>query len=262
MSSRQKFIAAACMLAGLLLARSATAGPPFITDDPEPVDYQHWEVYFFTLYNHDAGADFAQLPGIEVNYGVIPDVQLHIIPNGAIERQPGQSVHYGLGDTELGVKWRFLQESDTLPMAGIFPLVELPTGDSGRGLGNGETQIFLPLWLQKSWGKDKEWTCFGGGGFWINPGRDHRDFFRLGIELQRDLSKQLTLGGEIYHETPAAKFGSGADSGMVVGSQGHTAFNLGGYYNFDDNHHLLFSAGRDLDGPDHFSLYFAYQLTF
>ena len=27
----------------LLVAARLWAGPPFLTDDPEPVDYQHWE---------------------------------------------------------------------------------------------------------------------------------------------------------------------------------------------------------------------------
>jgi hypothetical protein len=36
-------------LAGfVLLSSSALAGPPFITDDPEPVDHLHWEIYTFS----------------------------------------------------------------------------------------------------------------------------------------------------------------------------------------------------------------------
>ena len=27
----------------------AQAGPPYITDDPEPVEYQHWEFYVASL---------------------------------------------------------------------------------------------------------------------------------------------------------------------------------------------------------------------
>jgi hypothetical protein len=33
------------LAAFLLLSSSALAGPPFVTDDPEPVDYLHWELY-------------------------------------------------------------------------------------------------------------------------------------------------------------------------------------------------------------------------
>ena len=33
-------------------SRLVFAGPPFITDDPEPVDLKHWEVYLFGTYEH------------------------------------------------------------------------------------------------------------------------------------------------------------------------------------------------------------------
>jgi hypothetical protein len=224
------------------------AGPPFVTDDPDTTDYKHWEIDFFSTYSHANGADFAIAPALEVDYGVLPDVQLHIVAPLAYDRQPGGSAQWGYGDTELGVKYRFFRETETLPEIGIFPLVEAPTGDSGRGLGNGQTQIFLPVWLQKSWG---DWTTYGGGGFWYNPGVDQKNYFRMGWLLQRNIGKYFTLAGEVFHETPASQ-----------GGNGHTAFNLGGYINFTDVHHILFSAGRDIDGPNHFSCYLGYQLLF
>jgi hypothetical protein len=232
-------------------AGQAWAGPPFVTDDPDTTDYKHWEIDTFTLYGHTAGADFAQIPALEVDYGLVPDVQLHAILPLTYARVPGGSSQYGYGDTELGVKYRFFHETDVLPEIGTFPLVEVPSGDSGRGLGNGQTQIFAPLWFQKTFGQKKDWTTFGGGGFWYNPGEDHRNFYRFGWELQHDLNQTLTLGAEIYHETP-----------FYGGGHGHTAFNVGGYLNFDEHNHVLFSAGRDIDGPNHFSCYLAYQLLF
>jgi hypothetical protein len=33
----------------VLLAQSALAGPPYISDDPEPTDYQHFEIYTYSL---------------------------------------------------------------------------------------------------------------------------------------------------------------------------------------------------------------------
>lgn len=253
----------------LLGSGRAIAGPPFVTDDPEPVEFKHWEVYLFGIYNHPAGTDTGQFPAVEINYGVIPDVQLHLIAGLNYDRELHTSAQYGVSDTEFGIKYRFVQETEYLPMVGTFPLVELPTGDASRGLGNGYTQVFVPIWLQKSFGADKKWTSFGGGGFWYNPGDDHRNFWRLGIELQRDLSEQLTLGGEIFHETPSegSHFASPSTTGQqnttnAVGVHGHTAFNLGGYYNFDEHRHLLFSAGRDIDGRNRFSCYLGFQLTF
>lgn len=250
-------------------AQQASAGPPFVTDDPEPVEFKHWELYVFAIYNHPPQTDTGQFPAIEFNYGVVPNVQLHLIAPLTYDREGSGSAQYGYGDTELGIKYRFIQESDYVPMVGTFPLVELPTGDASRGLGNGYTQVFVPIWLQKSFGKNKEWTSFGGGGFWYNPGDDHRNFWRMGIELQRDLNEHLTLGGEVYHETPneSSRFASPSIIGQqettnAIGVHGHTAFNLGGYYNFDDHHHLLFTAGRDIDGRNRFACYVGFQWTY
>ena len=73
-------------------------------------------------------------------------------------RRPTGSAHYGYGDTELGVKFRFLHETDYLPEAAIFPLLEVPTGNASDGLGSGHVQAFLPMWLQKEfWRLDGLW---------------------------------------------------------------------------------------------------------
>ena len=114
---------------------TAQGGPPFVTDDPEPVDYQHWEFY---VASQDAklGGDWSGTgPHLELNYGVVPDVQLHLIAPLAYDVPPAGGSHYGYGDTELGVKYRFLQETNYLPQAGIFPLLELPTGSAHDNLG-------------------------------------------------------------------------------------------------------------------------------
>src|ERR1017187_9656497 len=62
----------------LVLAMQVVAGPPFLTDDPEPVDYQHWEAYLFTLGDH-SGSYNVQGPAVELNYGVLPETPLHLI---------------------------------------------------------------------------------------------------------------------------------------------------------------------------------------
>ena len=33
----------------VLLTQSALAGPPYLSDDPEPTDYQHFEIYTYSL---------------------------------------------------------------------------------------------------------------------------------------------------------------------------------------------------------------------
>jgi hypothetical protein len=50
-----------------------------------------------------------------VNYGVVPDVQLHtILPMTLYVPADGAS-SYGYSDTEFGVKYRFVHEDNWLP---------------------------------------------------------------------------------------------------------------------------------------------------
>lgn len=57
------------------------AGPPYFTDDPDPVKFHHWEFYLSTQDNFDVrnGSAAGSLPQVELNYGVLPDVQLHVV---------------------------------------------------------------------------------------------------------------------------------------------------------------------------------------
>ncbi len=73
---------------------------------------------------------------------------------------------FGLANTELGTKIRFVNpgEADWYPRIGLFPLIQVPTGNQGLSLGTGYVQMFLPVCLQKDWG---DWTVYGGG-YWIN----------------------------------------------------------------------------------------------
>jgi hypothetical protein len=51
----------------------------------------------------------------------------------------------GLGDIELGIKYRFVNLDDGGLQVGIFPMAELASGSARRGLGNGRTWYRLPL---------------------------------------------------------------------------------------------------------------------
>jgi hypothetical protein len=231
----------------VILPAMALAGPPFRTDDPEPVEYKHGEFYIASQGSFGDGSEMTA-PHVEINYGILPDVQLHLLAPLEYVNPKGESSHYGYGDTELGVKYRFIQEDALIPQVGIFPLVLLPTGDEDKNLGTGKVQALFPLWLQKSW---EPWKTYGGGGYWINPGSDNKDYWFFGWEVERKISEYLTLGAEIFHQTASEK---GGDS--------DTGFNIGGYINFSETHHLLYSVGRDISGPNDFSYYIGYQLTF
>lgn len=225
----------------------ALAGPPYNTDDPEPVGHRHWEFYLASQNSHNRDGWTGTVPHFEVNYGVVPNVQLHVIAPLAYAQTDRGNFVYGYGDTELGVKIRFVQEKDWVPQVGTFPFLEVPTGSHGSGLGNGTAQIFLPLWLQKSFGA---WTTYGGAGFWIDAGRRDRKWWYFGWLLQRKLIDGFTLGTEIFHQTA-----------REPGTERDTRFNVGGIVDVSEEQHLLFSAGRGFAGPNLFQFYLAYLVT-
>jgi len=236
----------------LLVASDAVhAGPPFQTDDPEPVELHHYEFYVASQQTVTRDGRAGTLPHLEFNYGALPNLQLHIVAPYAFSHPAGAPVQRGYGDTELGAKYRFVEEGDGTPQVGFFPLYIAPTGDDGRGLGNGASQFYLPVWLQKSWGK---WTSYGGAGYLINRAAGARNSWFVGWEVQRELSEMFTLGAEVFHR-----------SEQVSGAGSSDGFNVGAIVNFDDHNHLLFSAGKGLRNAaatNKASTYIAYQVTY
>jgi hypothetical protein len=255
---------------GLLLAAvvagmpsPSAAGPPFLTDDPEPVDYDHWEIIGFSMGTLVQGDAAGLMPGVEINYGALPNVQLHVKVSVAFNSQSVTGTQFGYGDTEFGVKYRFIDpdEDDWWPQVAVYPVVVAPTGNTARGLGSGAIHAVLPLWMQKDFGK---WTTYGGGGYGINPGPGNRDYWFVGWQLQRQITDNLTLGAELFHQT-AFTTGEPGSVGFPLGSKATTGFNLGGKYDFSENYHLLFSAGRGVQNAvtsNQFSYYLGLQWTF
>jgi outer membrane putative beta-barrel porin/alpha-amylase len=239
MSPRIRVVATHVLVASslLLAPRLALAGPPFLTDDPEPVEYKHSEFYVFSTYDGTKDGNQTAIPAFEYNFGVIPDTQLHLGVPFSRSAPSNASSEYGLGDTEVGVKYRFLQETDNCPQVGIFPMAELDTGEADKGLGNGKTWWRLPVWAQKRWGR---WTTYGGGGLVINHAAGQKDYHFAGWLLQNDINEKLTLGGEVFGQTKVTENGDST-----------TLLNFGGYYKFTPDFNLLFSVGHSVSGENH-----------
>jgi hypothetical protein len=69
----------------VVVCPSISAGPPFQTDDPEPIGFQHYEFYTFASSDGTPVETDAVGPAVEFNWGALPNVHLHIIvPEAAI----------------------------------------------------------------------------------------------------------------------------------------------------------------------------------
>lgn len=227
-------LAPALVLLVLLPLGVARAGPPFVTDDPDPVEDGHWEINSAAAGVRTASATTGVVPQFDINYGAAPGVQLHVMPQMAYSRPADGTRAYGVGDTELGVKVRFVDANGPRGewMLSVYPFYEAPTGSARRGLGAGASSVYLPLWLQWSGGG---WTTFGGGGYWIDSGTGRRNAWAAGWTVLYQFTPDLQLGGEVFGKT--------ADT---VGARRSAGFNVGGTYALGENSALLFSAGRGI----------------
>jgi hypothetical protein len=213
------------------LAGVARAGPPFITDDPEPTDEGHWEIYNYTLGQHMPG-DTSGEAGIDLNYGGAKDLQLTAVIPAQFSGPGGRD--WGMGDIELAAKYRFAHQSGPLGLdVAIFPRIFAPTAyDRGS---DRHANLLLPVWVEKDFGK---WSVFGGGGYQINPGPNGRNFWISGVTVTRQVSDRLMLGAELYHQTA-----------MTPGGKDFTTFNPGGQFKVTGHWSVLFSAGPGIQNP-------------
>ena len=226
---------------------AAFAGPPFLTDDPDPVDLHHIEVNLISQQTRAFVGHSGSVSG-EVNLGCATETQCHLALPVAFNVPVGGRWHAGLGDVELGVKYRFVNRPDDGWSAAVYPTLYLPTGDAGRSLGNGRAQLLLPLWVQQSSG---QWTWDAGIARLINPAPDARNSWFAGLLARRSFGERLSLGLELYRRTPTA-----------AREQSVTGFNVGAIFSVTEGQNLLISAGRGLThvATNQHTLFVAYQL--
>lgn len=213
-----------------MLATAAHAGPPFLTDDPEPTETGHWEIYAPLFEAEGSGNDTQGSIGAEINYGPVKDVQLTVgLPLAYTHDASGWTS--GAGDLAASVKYRFYHDEAAGVQIAAFPGITLPT--ASKRLGAGHVTALLPIWAQKDLGK---WSVFGGGGYAINPGAGNRNYWTGGIALTRQVGEKLLVGLEADRQ--------GAD---VVGGHAATSLGIGVIYDLPGPLRLLASGGPTIN---------------
>lgn len=232
----------------LLIPRMAWAGPPFITDDPAPVDLHHTETFFFNAgtwaRNGTGGAS-----GIDFNYGALPDLHINIAVPVEFDRPKGGPAASGFGNIELAAKYRFLHQETSGWDVAVYPRLILPSASDK--VGEDRAAVFLPLWAGRNWG---DWSTYGGGGCTLRHGGDTVTACQAGWVLSKRISPRLQLGGEIVH--------AGADA---HGGRVETALGAGLTYDLNEHYHLLAYAGPQVQNVaenGRYNWYVALQSTF
>lgn len=224
------------------------AGPPFLTDDPEPTETGQWEIYGPLVEGAGRGSEFEGSTGAEINFGAAPNLQLTIGLPLHFAHEHGSS-RWGGGDVELSAKYRVYRDENEGISIAAFPGLTLPT--ARRGMGNARVTALLPVWVQKDFGR---WSAFGGGGYAINPGPGNRDYWTGGAAIVDRVTERLLVGIEVDRQ--------GADA---IGGLATTSLGVGLTYQFHGPFRFLASGGpvfTDGGGEAGFHFFAALGLDF
>jgi hypothetical protein len=137
-------LVSALLLLGIVTP--AVAGPPYLTDDPEPTDYKHFEIYTFSSGNVTKEGTSSEA-GIDFNYGAAPNLQLTAVLPAGYDFASASSTMAGLSNIALAAKYRFLAQDVAGVDVAIFPSVFLPSSSSA--VGTQHASLLVPLWLEK-----------------------------------------------------------------------------------------------------------------
>jgi hypothetical protein len=243
----KKQLIAPCLVI-LMAPGLAYAGPPFITDDPAPVDLHHFETFYFTA--GASGRDgFGGASGVDFNYGLARDLHINIAVPFEYDHPKSGAYSSGIGNIELAAKYRFLHQESFGWDVAVYPRVILKSASDQ--VGDDHAAFFLPVWIGRS---GEGWSTYGGGGCLYNQGDEGRNYCQAGWVVTRDLASDLHVGVEVVHETADAK-----------GGRASTALGAGVTYDLNDHYHLLAYAGPNLQNTGEtarYNSYAALQTTF
>jgi hypothetical protein len=238
-------MALAALYAGLPSPSWAQGGPPLVSDDPDTAPDGHWEINLAAIGNQTPGLKQLSLPDADINYGWGANVQLKIDTPWILSEPDGHAAQSGLGATQFGIKWRFVDQRTAGFSLSTYPQVTTNLAPSSyrRGItGSGEVW-FLPLEASI------ELAGFGLNGELGRYVSSHAaDAWAAGFVASRGCAARLECLVEI-RET-------------LEPHSAQTLLNLGGRRELGDSLALLFALGRDFGppGPDHQTVLFYFGL--
>jgi len=172
----------------------AGAGLPLDTEDTGTAERVEVEIAaFYQSAPAGASGDLA----VAVNVGLLANLEVSVAGTLALDDPAVDGARGGLGDTFLGVKYRFLDEAPPWPaLLGRFTL-RLPTGDETRGLG--EDGVNVGLLLAASWTLGPI-ALTANVGYTITTGDPDADIVALNAAVEWAPGGPWRLVGEIVSE--------------------------------------------------------------
>lgn len=226
------------------------AGPPILTDDTGTPGPGKWEMNMGLTVEQRRDATLYNTPALDLNYGVGDRIQLNYSVSWIAQLASGEGTKNGFGNSEVALKWRFLDEDKNGMALSVYPrfIFNNPGSSVDRGLVDKGTVFRLPFQMEKKIGM-----------IIINPeiGHDFRqeggDEWLYALALKYDEIKGLEALVEV--------FGT-ADNDF---KKEKNVFNIGIRKDLSENVSLHASVGRSLrQSPDQPTLlsYVGLQMRF
>ena len=220
------------------LIPAALGGPPLVTDDPETPGRGGWEINISHSIEKIGDEFSMETPLIDINYGLLENDQWKIeFPLLFLDPEDDQG-RWGVGDLELGWKYRFFEEDERGFMASIYPQLLTPTGNASLGLGGGRSEMLLPLEAGRHF-CDDSLLIYGEIGYnLVFDGSDEHNWI-YGVAAEWQSCERLKL----LFEVGGVAWETGSEPDFPF-------FNGGLKYELTDHWTLIASAGRSFLDDD------------
>jgi hypothetical protein len=248
--SKYFLLAALCIAFVSAVAVRGQGGPPMITDDTGTTPPGHWEINTALTMERTADGRSFEAPLADINYGLTEHTQLKLEIPWVVLHNNGQRAEHGLGNTNIGLRWRFRDETEHHRLAlSVYPQFEFnnPTSSVRLGLVDKGPEFLMPLQWQTQIGK---FGINGDAGYRFKRGRDE---LTGGVVVGRQITGSLELLAEIHGTGPRQNL-----------SESETVYNLGTRLKLTPHATLLLSAGKSIkrNADPRFIGYGGVQITF
>jgi hypothetical protein len=210
----------------------AQGGPPYYTNDPGTPGNKQWEInlaYMPFLFNSQSTT---HVPDVDINFGLGERIQLTYENAYLRVWDPDRGTRYGLGQDQLGLKWRFYDNKETGFAMSVFPQLSLNNPDSSvrRGITPPGASLILPMEFSKRLGPlNLNWEV---GYNFVHLGGDG---YIAGVVAGHDFTEKLELDAEFYG---IGTFHPAVNSDTIE---------IGARYKIHPPFILLLMAGRSLE---------------
>ncbi|HUT54330.1 MAG TPA: hypothetical protein VM658_13155 [bacterium] len=180
-----------------IVAGPAFAYHPLSTDDPGTTDQRHFELEWGNDFIWPDGRMDEASGYLALKAGLAPGLEFDTALGFAYSMNSGHENVSGFGDAEVALKWRFLGDNEGPYNLGIEVVTLLPSGETAKGLSEGDTIIPAAL-LFGSAGKGPFRALWNTGVIFVP---DANDLLLYGLALEYKATDDFALVGEIFSET-------------------------------------------------------------